>query len=251
LPVLRADSARFRLERGFIEDMSADAGRFDLIIAINVIEHIVDPARFMAALKDRLSPGGRIVIVCPVADPPNVELLFYDHLHSFTPHALHKMTGSAFETSRSVPAPDSIGDFQMMVFGEDRPAPFGMSAKNAFLDLAIARRDYLMNWANLDSTLLLRLGSATRCVAFGGGQGAALLRAYAPQIWARVGHLALDNVDEAWSLDKPVIPYRKTVESLKGAAIIIATAPRSQKRLASRLQADGLHPICYDDLITR
>jgi len=38
---------------------------FDVIIAINVIEHIYAPAEFLIAVKQRLKSGGRIVIATP------------------------------------------------------------------------------------------------------------------------------------------------------------------------------------------
>jgi 2-polyprenyl-3-methyl-5-hydroxy-6-metoxy-1,4-benzoquinol methylase len=50
-----------------LEDFeSAKAGaRFDVISALALIEHLPDPANWLAALKRHLNPGGRIVLTTP------------------------------------------------------------------------------------------------------------------------------------------------------------------------------------------
>ena len=72
---VRSDS-KLQLERGFLEDVPNDIRTFDLIVAVNVIEHVSSPAEFLSCLQARLSPIGRMLIVCPSAEPPNAELLF-------------------------------------------------------------------------------------------------------------------------------------------------------------------------------
>lgn len=45
--------------------MQFQTGRFDLILALDVLEHLTDPEQTMAMLYDRLKPGGTIVISLP------------------------------------------------------------------------------------------------------------------------------------------------------------------------------------------
>lgn len=40
-------------------------GRFDLVTAMEVIEHVADKPAFVAALAQRLAPGGLMVLSCP------------------------------------------------------------------------------------------------------------------------------------------------------------------------------------------
>ncbi|MGB9365913.1 MAG: class I SAM-dependent methyltransferase [Xanthobacteraceae bacterium] len=234
-------SERVTLRRGTIADLP-DA-RFDLVIAINVIEHAFSPHDFLSSLGARLVPDGRIVVVCPDAAIPNVELLFLDHVHSLMPRAI-ATAAEPLSLAGHHPAPPAIGDFQAFVFGLGDDATQG-----TFLDfraLAEGRHRYLASWQELDERLLSRL-SNRRHVAFGAGQMAALIRAYAPGAWARLERLIVDDPSDAWDLGKPVTSPR----SLDDATVLIATASRSQARVARRLAQDGVCSIRFDDIVPR
>jgi SAM-dependent methyltransferase len=252
LPVGSTAKERLRLYRGFLDNLPDTATRFDLIVAINVIEHTSDPKEFLATLQARLSPRGQIVIVCPTADPPNIELLFYDHIFSLTPHSLGRIAASLRLTAKKiVRAPATLGDFQMLVFNAGNPPVAAAQNSAAFSMLAADRESYLEGWRDLDCVLLERMNTSKCLVAFGGGQTACLLRAYAPKTWSRVEMIVLDDASEAWKMNKPIEAYANAMPRLVGANVLIATAPRVQAKLAVRLEQDGLRPIRYDDLIER
>ena len=42
---------------------------FDLVTSMEVIEHVSDPAAFLAALRDRLAPGGLMILSTPNRTP--------------------------------------------------------------------------------------------------------------------------------------------------------------------------------------
>ena len=46
----------------------ADSG-FDLVTSMEVIEHVTDPAAFIAALAGKLSPGGLLILSTPNRTP--------------------------------------------------------------------------------------------------------------------------------------------------------------------------------------
>ena len=46
-------------------DSAFGAEQFDLILCLDVLEHMVDPWRFVDTLQHRLAPGGRLVISVP------------------------------------------------------------------------------------------------------------------------------------------------------------------------------------------
>jgi SAM-dependent methyltransferase len=238
-----------RLVRGFTEDIPEDAGRFDLIIAVNVIEHTAAPGAFLKALRSHLAPDGRIVIICPEARPPNLELLFFDHLYSLTPAALGAAsTAASLAVSKHVPAPREIGNFQMVILEANAASPVTPPAVSP-ADLRAERQDYLGRWARLDQALLERAPANARLLAFGGGQTAALLRAYAPRTWSRIDAIAVDEPAEAWTLGPAVVPYQDAIRR-PGSSMLVATSPHVQALLAERLRRDGLRPIVWNDLIS-
>jgi SAM-dependent methyltransferase len=250
LPSSERRDSKLRLERGFVEEVPNDIGTFDLIVAVNVIEHVSSPGGFLASLRHRLSPLGRILIVCPSAEPPNAELLFFDHLYSLTANSLHSaVAGTPLVARKQLLAPPMIGDFQMVTFDAMDPTSELPFRREAISDLWSRRDSYLKAWQDLDQVLLNRSQSFPRLIAFGGGQTAALLRAYAPRTWARLELIILDDVKEAWTLGIPIDSYTNAVQGLGAAGILIAVAPRAQAAIAERLQNDGFQSIRWDDLI--
>jgi SAM-dependent methyltransferase len=243
--------SKLRLERGFIEDIPDDAETFDLIVAVNVIEHTLSPGAFLAGLQSRLSPTGMMLIVCPAAEPVNTELLFLDHLYSLTTSSLRSaVSGTPLVARRHSLAPPLIGDFQMVTFdfADDRSEP--SLRHESFSELVTKRNAYLRAWDRLDDLLLDRSQLFPRLVAFGGGQTAALLRAYAPRTWSRLELIILDDVTEAWTLGIPIDSYENAVQGLGTAGVLIAAGPRTQPAIAERLRSDGFESIRWDDLIT-
>jgi len=77
-----------------IEDWTSDE-RFDLAVSWEVIEHLLDPDPMLAAIRDRLDPGGLLVLSTP--NEASVETralrgrsanLLYDHVRIYNPHTL-------------------------------------------------------------------------------------------------------------------------------------------------------------------
>ena len=57
----RLNAAGIPTFNGRIEDFHTDL-RFDLVIAVEVIEHVADPVSFVAAIRDVLVPGGHLLL---------------------------------------------------------------------------------------------------------------------------------------------------------------------------------------------
>lgn len=255
LPANVFGSTRTTYWRSFFDDLPrlVDDEPFDLIVSVNVIEHVTSPQDFFSLASTLLSPGGRLVIICPASKPANLELLFQDHLHTFTFDAL-TIAAKAYGlvAIRQEACPPRLGDFQLVVFSRAANIE-GITHPNTREDaiaLADARRSYLNAWSQVDDILLERIGDARPVAMFGAGQMAALLRGYAPRTWGQVELLLMDNIGDAWNLGKPVGSYSSHKSQMAGRPVILATAPESQVKVAARLASDGIATIRFDDVVT-
>jgi len=212
-----------------------EAALFDVVVSINTIEHTADPFEFLVALRRRVRSGGQIIVICPASEPANCELLFYDHLWTFSPEALARIANRinlSVRVHRLLEAP--LTGFQMFVLGSGQPAS-ASSQTEVRADAAVA---YLKAWQSLDGVLGAALNNAGGKVQmFGAGQMAALLRAYAPRAFSRVSRLVLDRPEEAWPLGR--IEAYKPQEHSKGWVTLVGVHPSVQDAVADRIRRDG------------
>jgi 2-polyprenyl-6-hydroxyphenyl methylase/3-demethylubiquinone-9 3-methyltransferase len=54
---------------GEIGQLAAEGHRYDLVISMEVIEHVADPATFVAQLASLLAPGGLLLVSTPNRTP--------------------------------------------------------------------------------------------------------------------------------------------------------------------------------------
>lgn len=77
-----------RLHVGPIESLS---GQFNLITLIHALEHIPNPARFLSSLREKLLPGGILLIEVPNLNTSPFDILIADHCSHFTADTLVKV----------------------------------------------------------------------------------------------------------------------------------------------------------------
>ncbi len=69
-------------------DLSQMDRKFDLIVAIHLLEHIFDPMQLLKQCADHLNPGGRIFIQVPNVKESPFDLLIADHCSHFSIESL-------------------------------------------------------------------------------------------------------------------------------------------------------------------
>ena len=70
-------------------------GRFDLVTAVHVLEHIPSPRAFLAGLRDKLQPGGLLLIQLPDHRQNPFELAIADHSSHFSPATVRALLTAA------------------------------------------------------------------------------------------------------------------------------------------------------------
>jgi SAM-dependent methyltransferase len=230
-----------RLWTGTASNIPGDV-RADLVIAVNVIEHTDDPVAFLTALRAVLEPDGLLVIVCPNGARPGVDLLFVDHVFSFSPEHLGVLLSRAgLQRLGMSQAPRSLGAFQMAI-GRRREVTEKrrMSAPARAPDVV----RYLEQWKQLDDRLRERMSGPTVC--FGAGEAAGLLRAYAPRAWSSVRACTVDGSARGRFGDLPIVPLDAVAA---GAEVLVGVRPSDQPRLAERLSAHVRRVVTWYDLV--
>ncbi len=254
-----AREAGHEVVEGFVEEGLPDetVGQFDLILSYHVIEHTLDPVRFLTALADRLTPDGIVVTVCPNGAVPHAELIHSDHLFSFTPEHLVAVARKAHLApgkSRAFILEDAHEFNQILVAGRGAgtgwylPAGYPAQRWPNPSQLEHDRNKYLRGWTRLDAELSCRVRHSTGLVCFGTGGWAARLAGYAPGLWDQVRACTVDGPRADRFSGKPVLEYA-TLGRHQPDAVIAGVNPSRQESLAARLQGDGFRVIQWNDLI--
>ncbi|HKS22200.1 MAG TPA: class I SAM-dependent methyltransferase [Thermoanaerobaculia bacterium] len=232
---------------GFAEALAT--GGADLCLSVNVIEHVAGPVDFLRSMRDAVSAGGQVAVICPDGDVPNYELLFYDHLYSMGRNALQSLCARAgLVTLRTQKAPAALGPFHMVVarpaHDDETPQPI---VDPDDVRVAEAKDSYMVTWSRLEGILRERVDGAAPIVVFGNGDIAALLRLYAPAVWDRVDACAVDGRPAA---DRFLDRRLRSYESLPAASVILlGVRPGNHEAVARRLTGDGHRVVRWDDVV--
>lgn len=73
---------------GELEDAPFAADRFDVVLMINVLEHLADPERYVAQVAKMLAPGGMFWVEVPNVSSPTARMTGKHWLHHDPPHHL-------------------------------------------------------------------------------------------------------------------------------------------------------------------
>jgi len=250
--LLGCDPSREAIAEGYGGDLKLWTGtaanipsdvRADLVMAVNVIEHTTDPMAFLHALRAVLEPDGLLVIVCPDGSRPGLDLLFADHVFSFTSeHIGILMSRAGVLRVGASQAPRSLGAFQMSI-GRRRDATRARPVHAPPRTHELAR--YLERWRQLDAQLQTRLTAPAVC--FGAGEAAGLLRAYAPRAWSLVRACTVDGQAAGTFGELPMIP----LDAVGGSTdtILVGVRPQDQRLVAERLRRDFARVVTWYDLV--
>jgi 2-polyprenyl-3-methyl-5-hydroxy-6-metoxy-1,4-benzoquinol methylase len=128
---------------GNISSLPDELCEFNLIISINVIEHIYDPGEFLLSLKKRLVKGGRIVMATP-----DIGSIWYKIMKSRWPSFKIPEHVVFYSKNTLIPLLVKTGFQNIMQIPFTHAYPLGLltSALGIHLHRAICRKPVWLPW---------------------------------------------------------------------------------------------------------
>ena len=224
---------------GFAEEWAnSSTSKYDLCFSVNVLEHALYPTDFLAACSRVTINGGNIIIVCPDGEATNSELLFYDHVSSFS---LASLSACASKVNLKVNHTEALEGplygFRLFVLEQNPTGDCGSilqtqtDAKKIFQQ----RHNYLQMWGEYE-TSVNNLLKHDRYAVFGIGEYANLLNAYAPQIIDKADYFVTDTGNDQKYMGRHVKSLDYATHDI-GIKILAAVNERSWPALKKRLNA--------------
>lgn len=238
-----ADAARAKnktatISQGFAEDIAEKhENRFDLCLSINVIEHTLSPLDFLEVSRKITHPDGHILIVCPDGGTPSLELLFYDHISSFTLSALANFAGrAALNIVASQVLDGPLLGFQMLLLKRSSELSYALGSP---LDITQARVDFLQNWLQSSDYIADVLDGRPYAI-FGAGEVTDLLSVYCPDIINTAQCVVVDEPSQDTRAGKPLIST-DAFWARSDLELVAAVNLRSWPAVKERFRALGKH----------
>jgi len=92
----------------FTEDISSLNKKFNLVSMVQVLEHVLDPIKFLSSIKSVLDRAGALIVNVPDAENSAIDLMVYDHCTHFNMGTLESIIEQAgyrviFKSNRAIP----------------------------------------------------------------------------------------------------------------------------------------------------
>lgn len=247
--VARARVGRnIEVRQGFAESGRTAGESFDLCVSVNVVEHALDPVSFLAACAASVTDDGAIVTICPDGDHPDSELLFRDHISSFSATAFALVAAQAgLRLIASAPLEGQQSGFRIFLLRSDRNPVVERDRSRG--QLSHLREGYLKGWRELEQATLSSLGDREFAI-FGTGEYADLLHAYCPGVTDRAHFYVVDTPGQRERDGREVIATDEFLS--RGRMIALAAIhPRNWSTFRRRFEAAAdriVHPYQFCSL---
>jgi len=168
LAASRAAATRgIRVHVGDLGRLPLDPGSFDAVVSLETVEHVPNPASFLAAIARVVRPGGGLLLTTPNYDSLSRRLLgrewlavSADHLCLFTPRALSRRVAGAGFRVRSVTTRTILPNEVLKRFRRTAARTQGFRAREtAALQRSFATRPALRRVKDTVNALLARIGA--------------------------------------------------------------------------------------------
>lgn len=247
--VARARVGRnIEVRQGFAESGPAAGEAYDLCVSVNVVEHAFDPVSFLVACAASVADDGVIIAICPDGDYPDSELLFRDHVSSFSATAFALVAAQAgLRLVASAPLEGQQSGFKIFLLKSDRHPVVERDRSGG--QLSRLRENYLKGWRELEQATLSSLGGREFAI-FGTGEYADLLHAYCPSVTDRARCYVVDAPGQRERDGREVIATDEFLSQRQMTALA-AIHPRNWAMFKRRFEAAAdrfVHPYQFCSL---
>ncbi|HEX2841186.1 methyltransferase domain-containing protein [Hyphomicrobium sp.] len=235
---------------GYAETVLPQSSNASLCYSVNVIEHALDPTQFFAAGCKAISEDGFVVTICPDGESAGSELLFFDHISSFSLESLCQFAGRAgLHLRESKPLGGAQSGFRLSVF-----SPQSAKAQSPSLpfDLTAARAAYHRGWRELGEHAAKMPADHGHAI-FGTGEFCDLLHAYAPEFVDNAAFYVVDRPVGEMKFGRTAMSTADFLRDYRGTPLLAAVHARSWKQLRARFAGTSVelkHPFEYCSLRT-
>lgn len=242
------NQVRATIRQGYAEEALGEiAGRYDLCLSVNVLEHALSPEVFLSVSRRALADEGTVVVICPDGDVADTELLFLDHVSSFSQLSLRMVAAAAgLHVIGSVELRGQQKGFRLTLLNPD-PTALEDPMDLQYLSLAQARSDFLKGWSEIDDGASEWLDDKPYAM-FGAGEFRNLLRAYAPRLVKGAEAFLTDEPLATTLDDRPWARAKEYASAHPQTIIVAAVNSRSWPALAGKFRGSGMqivHPYLF------
>ncbi|MFT5130612.1 MAG: SAM-dependent methyltransferase [Rhodothermales bacterium] len=210
-------------------------GPFNLITAMHVMEHLPSPVATLNALRQRLAPGGRIVIVVPDFQRNPFDLMVVDHCSHFTEAGFSRLAAAAGCQLEHLDR-DCMPRAFVAILSPISPGALSTELESSS---SVASTTSALRWLTQVREQLLSFGGGQPVAIFGTGTASAWLTAvlngdvscYLDEAANRIGHT---------HLGKPVLSPKQLAED---APLYIGLPTEVALAIRARLERDDSDPL--------
>lgn len=233
------------------------SNEYDLIFSNHVLEHLSDLKKVILQLHNKLlKKNGVIFFVVPNSYPASEEILFTDHLYTFTRNAMTALLDkSDMCLVCNFEADWDPASMVYVVAKKDctniTPTSYYMRTNNTRIQgidsILQSRLGVSRKWSTTPNDSIIRLDRNKHTLLFGAGEYAQLLSCYFPELYEIVESHIVSSIEGIRSFPKQVFELHET--SLLNKQVILAVKPSSSRiviQLLSRYScANIIEPPTY------
>ncbi len=242
--------SRASVLEGYAETVLPQGRNAGLCYSVNVVEHALDPAEFFASSRKAISEDGLVVTICPDGEKVGSELLFFDHISSFSLASLCQFAGRAGLHLRESSALEGAqSGFRLSVFS---PKAGKVHSASNPSDLTAARAAYHLGWRELGDHAA-KMSPDHGHAIFGTGEFCDLLHTYAPEFVANAISYVVDRPVGEMKFGRMIMSTADFLRDYRGTPLFAAVHARSWKQLRSRFAGTSVelkHPFEFCSLRT-